>query len=144
MTRRFTLLLGLCFSCALLGCHRADAASGEAVPGASATAQAALAVPGQSKVTKIVFVDKEHACDCTRKTVEAGWAALQQALGTPAKLPVERLQIDTQPDKVAPYRAQKAIVALPAIYFLDGSSIVLELLQGEVTADAIATVLRNR
>jgi hypothetical protein len=87
---------------------------------------------------------KEHPCDCTRKTVDAGWAALQQALGTPPKLPVERLQIDTEADRVTVYRNQKPIMALPAIYFVDGNSVVLELLQGEVSTDAITAVLRNR
>ncbi|HEX7499170.1 MAG TPA: hypothetical protein VF524_02585 [Polyangia bacterium] len=87
---------------------------------------------------------KEHACDCTRKTVDAGWAALQKALGAPAKVPVEKLQVDTEADKVAPYRQQKPIVALPALYFLDGKSTVVELLQGEVTAEQIAGVLQPK
>jgi hypothetical protein len=32
-------------------------------------------------------------------------------------------------------------MALPALYFLDGKSTVVELLQGEVTAEQIAGVL---
>ncbi len=95
------------------------------------------------RLTKIVFVGKEHACDCTRKTVDAGWAALQKALGTPAKVPVERLQIDTQGEQVAPYRSMKPLMALPAIYFIDGKGAVVELLQGEVEEAQIAAVLKG-
>lgn len=138
---RTTLLLGIgfCFSLAALGCERSRAAPGTA--GTTSAVQAA-AKPTTSKVARVIFVGKEHACDCTRKSVDAGWTALQQALGTPAKVPVERLQIDTQGDKVAPYRQQKPMMALPAIYFVDGKSTVLELLQGEVTAEQIVAVLQ--
>ena len=138
---RTTLFLGIafCLSLAASGCERSRAAPGAA--GTTSAVQAAAAKPTTPQVTRIVFVGKEHACDCTRKTVDAGWAALQQALGTPAKLPVERLQIDTQGDKVAPYRQQKPMMALPAIYFVDGKSTVLELLQGEVTAEQIVAAL---
>ena len=104
--------------------------------------QAAVAKPDTPKVARIVFVGKEHACDCTRKSVVAGWTALQKALGTPAKLPVERLQVDTEADKVASYRQQKPIMALPAIYFVDGKNAVVELLQGEVTAEQVAGILK--
>jgi len=94
-------------------------------------------------VAKIVFVGKQNACDCTRTRVEAGWAALQKALGTPAKLPVERMQIDTDEARVEPYRQQKAMMALPAIYFVDDKAMVLELLQGEVTDAEITAVLKR-
>jgi len=67
---------------------------------------------------------------------------LQKALGTSSKLPVERLQVDTEADKVAPYRQQKPIMALPAIYFVDGKNAVIELLQGEVTAEQVAALLQ--
>jgi hypothetical protein len=138
---RTTLLLGIAFSfsVAALGCERSRAAPG--ATGSTSAVQAAAAKPTTPKVARIVFVGKEHACDCTRKSVDAGWTALQQALGTPAKVPVERLQIDTQGDKVAPYRQQKPMMALPAIYFVDGKNMVLELLQGEVTEQQIITVL---
>jgi hypothetical protein len=142
MTRNSrTLFLGLalCFSLAAWGCERSRAASG--ATSTMSAAQAVAAKPSTPKVMRIVFVGKEHACDCTRKTVDAGWTALQKALGTPAKVPVERLQIDTEADKVAPYRQQKPLMALPAIYFLDGKNVVLNLLQGEITAEQIVGVL---
>lgn len=126
------LILGFmfCFSTVGGGCQRSRIAASTA-----ATANAAQPSPTKqvsSKVTRVVFVGKEHACDCTRKTVDAGWAALQKALGTPAKLPTERLLVDTQGPKVEPYRNQKPIMALPAIYFLDSKDVVLNLVQGEV------------
>jgi hypothetical protein len=131
----------LCFVLAALGCDQPRASS--RADGTNATSAAASATPASTKVTRIVFVGKEHPCDCTRKTIDAGWAALQQALGTPPKMPIERLQIDTQPDKVEPYRNQKPFLALPAIYFVDGKSAVLDLVQGEVTAEQIAPILNR-
>jgi hypothetical protein len=144
MTTKTTtiLFLGITFllSIATAGCQRSRAATGaSSVPSAT---QAAAAKPDTPKVARIIFVGKEHACDCTRKSVDAGWAALQKALGTPAKLPVERFQVDTEADKVAPYRQQKPIMALPAIYFVDGKNTVIELLQGEVTTEQVAAILK--
>ena len=136
------LVLALTLSGALVGCHRSNAAPGNASSNPAPEAQATSANPAAVKVARIVFVGKEHACDCTRKTVDAGWAVLQKALGTSSKLPVERLQVDTEADKVAPYRQQKPIMALPAIYFVDGKNAVIELLQGEVTAEQVAALLQ--
>jgi hypothetical protein len=92
-------------------------------------------------VTKIVFVGKEHACECTRTRVEAAWAVLQKALGAAPKVAVERFQIDTEGDKVEPYRQQRAMMALPAIYLLNAKGEVVELLQGEVTAEQVVKAL---
>lgn len=141
-SKTMVLLLGAAL--AALGCERAQASAepaAEAVAPMSSAASAGAAVQASARVTRVVFVGKEHACDCTRKTVDAGWAALQQALGTPARVPVERLQVDTQPDKVAPYRDQKPMVAMPALYFVDAKNGVVELLQGEVTAAQITAAL---
>jgi hypothetical protein len=124
------------------GCNRTSrAAAAQTTASATSVSQPAAAKPTGTKVTKIVFVGKEHPCDCTRKALDAGWSALQKALGTPARVAVERLQVDTQGDKVEPYRQQKPIMALPAIYFLDGKGVVTELLQGEVTAEQIGQAL---
>lgn len=94
-----------------------------------------------TQVAKVVFVGKKDACDCTRRAIAAGWAALGEALGEPAEPPVERLQIDSDGAAVAPYRQQKAMLALPAIYFVDQQGQVLELLQGEVSADQVNAAL---
>jgi hypothetical protein len=117
------------------GCHRSQA---------QPVAAAASSAPAPTKkLAKIVFVGKEHACDCTRKSVDSGWAALQKALGTPAKIPTERIQVDTEAAKVEPYRTQKAIMALPAIYFVGAQDAVLDMLQGEVTEAQIQPILAS-
>jgi hypothetical protein len=94
-----------------------------------------------AKVTNIVFVTKEHPCECTRKKIDAAEAALKQALGEPASLPVHTLKADVEPEKVEPYRLQKPMMAIPAIYFLDGSNAVVQMLQGEVTPEQVAQAL---
>ena len=144
MTQLTSLLIGFVLSFAATGCNNpSSAAAGEASASTSSVSHATAASPAATKVTKIVFVGKQNACDCTRKTVDAGWAALGQALGAPAKLPVERLQIDTQAAEVEPYRKQKPFMALPAMYFVDGKDAVVDLLQGEVTEAQVAAILKR-
>ena len=145
-TRHLVTLLSI-FSLlfAAAGCNKpSSAAAAQAAASTSSVSQTPAANPSAAKVAKIIFVGKEHPCDCTRKALDAGWAALQKALGTPAKVQVEKLQVDTDGSKVDPYRNEKPIMALPAIYFLDGKGTVVELLQGEVTTDQIAGVLQAR
>jgi hypothetical protein len=112
--------------------------------GAPAAAMAATpTAPTTSKVARVVFMDKEHACECTRKRVEDAWAALQTALGTPPKLPVERIHIDTQAAQAGPYTSVKPLMVPPGIYFVDQQLRVVELLQGEVKAEEITAVLKR-
>jgi uncharacterized protein len=54
---------------------------------------------------------------------------------------VERMHVDTEAAKVAPYRSQKAIMAMPAIYFVGAQEAVLDMLQGEVTEAQIQPIL---
>ena len=112
--------------------------------GAPAAAMAATPVtPTTSKITRVVFIDKEHACECTRKRVDDTWAALQAALGTPPKLPIERIHIDTQAAQAAPYTGAKPLMVPPGIYFVDQQQRVVELLQGEVKTEEITAVLKR-
>ena len=151
--RLLPIVVLLPLSLSAMSCEQSSAAAPNA-GSVSASAASTVCEPGKSTpgcpeqakpvVARIVFVGKEHACDCTRKTVDAGWAALQKALGTPPTLPVAQFKIDTEAEKVAPYRQQKPIMALPAIYFVDGKDVVLELLQGELTAEQIAGVLQAK
>jgi hypothetical protein len=97
-----------------------------------------------SKLAKVVFIDKEHACDCTRKRVEQAWTTLQSALGTPPALPVQRLHIDTQAAEAAAYTNAKPLMVPPGIYFVDGHGAVVEMLQGEVEAKQIEAALKGR
>ena len=147
--RRFSIFALLVLSVTVTACEnrKAEAAqtSTSAAVVASSGSVAPLAASNDSKtnVVKVVFVGKEHACDCTRKKVDTALAALHKVLGTPPKIPVEMLQADTEEEKVEPYRKQKPMMALPAIYFVDGKSGVMELLQGEITAEQIAAVIKK-
>ncbi len=120
----------------------ASASAAVTTPAASATDLTAANNP-TAKIVKVVFVGKEHACDCTRKKVDTALAALQQVLGTPYKIPVEMLKVDTEEDKVEPYRKQKPMMAVPAIYFVDGKGVVTDMLQGEITAEQIARIVKT-
>jgi hypothetical protein len=116
-----------------LGC-RAEPASAAA---AAAPAEAAPATPKAPEVKRIVFVDKEEACACTRERADLTWAALQAALGADSKLPVERVYLDTQHDKAAPYLAMAEVMVVPGVYLLDGEGKLIEMLQGELTKDQL-------
>ena len=111
--------------------------------GKGAPAAAMAATPATSKVARVVFMDKEHACECTRKRVDDTWAELQTALGTPPKLPIERIHIDTQAAQAGPYTSAKPLMVPPGIYFVDQQQHVVELLQGEVKAEEITAVLKR-
>ena len=111
--------------------------------GKGAPAAAMAATPATSKVARVVFMDKEHACECTRKRVDDTWAELQTALGTPPKLPIERIHIDTQAAQAGPYTSAKPLMVPPGIYFVDQQQRVFELLQGEVKAEEITAVLKR-
>jgi len=88
-------------------------------------------------------MDKEHACECTRKRVDETWAALQTALGTPPKLPANVSTSTPRPPRAGPYVSEKPLVVPPGIYFVDRQQHVFELLQGEIKADEIAAVLKR-
>lgn len=141
-TKLTTLLFGFSLVFGLMGCKASKAAS-TAANQASFVADASTSAAA-AKVTKIVFVGKEHPCECTRKTIDGSWAVLQKVLGMPAKLPVERLQVDTQGAQVEPYRRQNAIMALPAVYFLDGRGTAVAFLQGEITEEQVGSILAKR
>jgi len=133
--------LPLLLTLGLGACERTKAA-----PAPVAANPPASAVKSQpaSKVAKIVFIDKEKACDCTRKRVEETWTALQSALGTPPALPVQRLHGDSQAAEAATYTNAKPLMVPPGIYFIDGQGAVVEMLQGEVEAKEIAAVVKRR
>lgn len=135
-------LLSLCL--APTGCKESRASA--ANEGAAAS-QAALSAPApaatKSEVTKIAFMDKVHACDCTKKRVDTGWAALQAALTGRTDITVERIHSDTEEAKVEPYHKLRAMMTLPALYFLDAKGGLVELLQGDLTTEQIADVLKR-
>jgi hypothetical protein len=133
-------LLSLLLTLGLGACERTKAAPAQEA--ANPPSSAAKPQP-KSKLAKIVFIDKEKACDCTRKRVEATWNALQTALGTPPALPVQRLHVDTQAAEAAAYTSAKPLMVPPGIYFVDGQGAVVELLQGEIEAKEIEALLKR-
>jgi hypothetical protein len=124
------------------GCGRPSGTAPATGAAATSSAAPAAASAGKATVAKIVFVGKQDACDCTKKAIDASWKALEAGLGPKNRIPIERLQSDTQADKVAAYQGRKAFFALPAIYFLDQTDSLVELLQGEVTQDQVRAALK--
>lgn len=133
----------LCLSLLLLVCFGNDgeaSMSGEKAPQQEKISNAVGPVSEEagSTVSRIVFVDMENACACTRKRCDEAWSALQTILDSLAAKPgVERLYIDTQEDLVRPYREERPILAAPAIYFFGGDGTLAGMLQGEIGDDQI-------
>jgi hypothetical protein len=82
-------------------------------------------------VQKIVFVGKKKACECTQKRVDASWAALEAAL-VGRNVEVERINLDVDEIRTNELLALERFVAAPAIYFLNDTGHLVEMLQGEV------------
>jgi len=125
----------------------AKVVGGEAAPAKEATKKAAPTdpagiEPATVKVSRIVFVGKEHACDCTRARIDETWASLQAVLKSEKGILVERARIDTEPDRVEPLQKMRAIIVIPAVFFFDASDTLFEMLQGEVTTEQFARVLQ--
>jgi hypothetical protein len=135
---RSTLLLSLALIVAVAACERAKPAPAQAAASTSAATNSPAAV------AKIVFIDKENACDCTKKRIEDTWAAMQAALGTPASLPVERIHVDTQAAQAEAYTMFKPVMVPPGVYFVDANNAVIDMLQGEVKTEQIAAMLKGR
>lgn len=134
---RTAVLVSLALTLALIACERSKPLSTQAATSKAAVTQT------PSKVAKIVFIDKENACDCTRKRIEETWAAMQAALGTPATLPVERIHVDTQAAHAETYTMFKPLMVPPGVYFIDEHNAVIDMLQGEVTTKQISAALRG-
>jgi hypothetical protein len=124
------------------GCGQSSTPPGEATP-AKAKAPVARAEPAPENrgVAKIVFVGQKDACECTRKRVDDSLAALEKALSGRTDIPVEKLELDVDKAEVAVYQELGAIMVAPAIYLLDGSGGLVEMLQGAVTPDQILVAM---
>ncbi len=133
----------------LAGCNSVSSADKGGSSGEARGDSVSLAAPAPEErtpattVDKIVFVGKAKACDCTKETIATSWSALKEALAKGEDLPITKLQVDKDSEKVAVYRDQDALMAIPGIYLVSGESKVLELLQGEVTASQIGTALAH-
>lgn len=93
-------------------------------------------------VAKIVFIDKENCCKCTKERTDNSWDAMQEAIKdlSPA-IPVEHIHSDTQAKQANQYRALMPMVTLPALYFIDEEGKIVKLLQGEVKTQEITAIL---
>lgn len=119
-----------------VSCKHEVEASGKAVMNAPSKQ-----IADSPKVAKIVFIGKKNACDCTRKRVYDSFTALQTALDGRTELAIEQLQVDVDQASVAQYQKMRPIMVLPAIYLLAGSGALVDVLQGEVTAEQITGAL---
>jgi hypothetical protein len=97
--------------------------------------------PPRPRLGKIVFIGKQDACDCTHDRVQAGWGALQAALKDRPAIPVVALDVDRDKGRYEPYRRQRPVAVVPAVYFLDEKERVLELSEGELDAKELKRVL---
>ena len=128
------VLPALTIACAL-GLWLAACGGDKAEPPAEPTAAA--------DVARIVFIDQEECCECTRKRTDATWAALNEALEGRADVPVERVHSDSQEAQAQPYLDMRPMMVVPGLYFLDAEGDLVEMLQGELTAEQIAVALRS-
>ena len=103
--------------------------------------EAPAAKPVAKPVAKLAFIDQAECCECTRSRIDASWAALQKALAKHPGLPVERIHADTQEQKAERYQVERAILVMPALYFVDADGRIVDQLQGELTAAKIEAVL---
>jgi hypothetical protein len=92
-------------------------------------------------VARIVFIDQEKCCACTRRRIDTSWKALMAVLGFPPTIALDRYHLDTQDKQAEPFLSKRAMVAAPGIYFLDQGGNILELLQGEATEAQIRKAL---
>jgi hypothetical protein len=141
---RVTMMLCLLLSVTLSACERKESAAA-AVKGLACepgVSDASCAPATTAAVARVVFVGKENACQCTRNAIDASWKALEAALGPHNGISVEQVKVDTESDRVAPYRAQRAFMALPAMYFFDAAGGLVEMLQGEVTEEQVRAILK--
>ncbi|HPB51527.1 MAG TPA: hypothetical protein PLY68_09940 [Myxococcota bacterium] len=111
--------------------------------GAAGPSSVAAAPASASPLARIVLVDEEECCNCTRDRINATASALTEALGQPPAFPVERLHKDTQPEMVATYSTFRPIMVIPAVYFLDANDAILDMLQGELKPEQITAVINR-
>lgn len=136
-SNRLPTIVAIFFSAALAGVHpgcRRDT-------GAAPAAKAAAPAPAGTQIARIVFVDREKCCACTRRRIDDAWKALTGIVGFPPSIDVERIHLDTQKERAEPYQRQRAVMVPPAIYFFDRQGTLVDVLQGEVSKQQLQKVL---
>jgi hypothetical protein len=131
-------MIGLAMLGLFCSCTRSNSSKPKEMTSQAVTTQ------NQPKVAKIVFVDQENACECTKKRIEASWAALQAALGPGSSIAVERIHLDMDPDRAGLYTQLEALMVPPGLYLLDNHERITKLLQGEVKTEQIKAALEEK
>ena len=126
------------------GCGRAAGEGNNSSLPAATTKQAVASSPRGGKVARVVFIDQEQACECTRNRIKGSWTAVEAALGEGSGIVVERIHRDTQEEQAEQYRMLRPMVTVPGLYFLDENGAIVELLQGEITEEQVRNALGGR
>lgn len=143
--KRSVILLSAFLVVGLSACERAAPASNAGPSPATAAASATKGAPAAGgAIARIVFVDKDKCCACTRERIDKTWKALTGVVGFPPVPAVERIHMDSQAAEAAPYLKQRAIMVPPALYFFDRQGKLVEVLQGEVQGEQIKKILGTR
>jgi hypothetical protein len=124
------------------GIEPADTDAPAPVAGFTA-APVAMADPPAADVraSRVVFLDLEECCDCTRTRTDASWAALSEVLAGRPDLPVERVHMDTEAAEAQAYMDLRPVMVPPGIYVMNGDGGLIEMLQGEVAAESLRALL---
>ncbi len=128
--------------CLLWGCDKGSPpvpAPSSAKSTASIPTPDAPAVPSQ--VARAVFIGQKKACDCTRKRIDEAWPVFQQAVAAHKNIEVKRLQLDVDEKEADRYDDMRTIMVAPGIFFLDQNDQLIEMVQGEVTAEQLKKIL---
>lgn len=130
-------------SCFLLlgGCNKETSVSAQENVPVTETKKETQASTKVSDVVKIVFVGQKQACDCTRNRIDKVWTTLQSTLRGKHDIPVVRIQLDVDEEAADKLDSLRSLMVAPGIYFFDANENLLEMLQGEVTAEQISKVL---
>ncbi len=138
-----------------LGCECKKDSAGEAAPvaGGAPVGGGAAEKPGGGsggsedagvRVKKVVVVELEECCDCTATRQAKSWEALQAAAQKRGSaVEIVKVAKDKSPEEAELYNALKPIMVTPAVYFFDGEEKLVEMLQGELSEEAILKVLEQ-
>lgn len=139
MTKRYLglIILLFVFSQFFSGCKAASGTNNSEVQNKS------VQKSQQPLVSKIIFVDKQNACKCTRAKTENAWNLLNESIKNNKSISLEKVFGDVEPQKIEPFKAQQSFFAYPAIYFLDSQNKVIKLLQGEIDEQSVKAVINN-
>jgi len=93
-------------------------------------------------VDHIVFVGLQESCACTRNRINESWRVLQNSLATAPEISVQRIQRDVDKKAALELHRLKPLLVAPGLYFLDAENQLIGMLQGEVSAQQLSTLLQ--